>query len=336
MTTIRDVAAAARVSVSTVSKFVNGAQRFSPKVEAALESAIADLRYRSNPLAKSMITGRTNTIGLSVLDVTNPYFASVLKGANRVARDQGYSVLLADTEETPSRERRTLEELSGRVDGMIVYSRMYEKDLTWMAGIAKPLVFFGSLNELPPPAVASDDHGGAFMLARHLCMLGRRRIGYLGFSRSRRDEERLGGIRACLDAAGLELTVHDAEAPSLLEGERLCSSIVLGSGRPDALICYNDLMALGFIKEAAGLGVRVPHDIAVAGFDNIPYGKYTTPALTTVDLRSECLGAALMDKLLAVIRGEPVPKLTRIAPQLILRESTLTASSLANTATLPV
>lgn len=321
--TIRDVAAAAQVSTATVSKFINGAQRFSPKVEAALETAIASLGYKSNPLAKSMITGRTNTIGLSVLDITNPHFSSILKGANRVANDQGYSVLLVDTEETPSRERRTLEELSRRVDGMIVFSRMRESEMAWMAEIDKPLVFFGSLNELPLPTVASDDHGGAFMLSQHLRMLGHKRIAYLGFSKSRRDEERLGGIRECLAAAGIELTIYDAEAPSLTEGERLCSSIVLGSGRPDALICYNDLMALGFMKEAANLGVSVPRDISVVGFDNIPYGKYTTPALTTVDLQSERMGATAMDKLLAVIRGEPVERLTKIAPQLILRESTL-------------
>jgi LacI family transcriptional regulator len=321
--TIRDVAAAAQVSTATVSKYINGAQRFSPKVEAALETAIANLGYKSNPLAKSMITGRTNTIGLSVLDITNPHFSSILKGANRVANDQGYSVLLVDTEETPSRERRTLEELSRRVDGMIVFSRMREREMAWMTEIDKPLVFFGSLNELPLPTVASDDHGGAFMLSQHLKMLGHKRIAYLGFSKSRRDEERLGGIRECLDAAGLPLTIYDADAPSLTEGERLCSSIVLGSGRPDALICYNDLMALGFMKEAGNLGVSVPRDISVVGFDNIPYGKYTTPALTTVDLQSERMGATAMDKLLAVIRGEPVEKLTKIAPQLILRESTL-------------
>ncbi|GAB3458019.1 LacI family DNA-binding transcriptional regulator [Massilia terrae] len=321
--TIRDVAAAAQVSTATVSKYINGAQRFSPKVEAALQSAITSLGYKSNPLAKSMITGRTDTIGLSVLDITNPYFSSILKGANRVANDRGFSVLLIDTEETPSRERRTLEELARRVDGMIVFSRMREHEMTWMAEIDKPLVFFGSLNELPLPTFASDDHGGAFMLTQHLRLLGHKRFAYLGFSKSRRDEERLGGIRECLGAAGLDLAIYDAEAPSLLEGERLCSSIVLGSGGPDALICYNDLMALGFMKEAANLGVAVPRDISVVGFDNIPYGKYTTPALTTVDLQSERLGAAAMDKLLAVIRGEPVEKLTKIAPQLILRASTL-------------
>jgi LacI family transcriptional regulator len=320
--TIRDVAAAARVSVGTVSKYVNRAQRFSPQVEAALESAIADLGYTSNPLAKSMVTGRTHTIGLSVLDITNPYFSSILKGANRVASDHGYSVLLADTEETPSRERRALEDLSRRVDGMIVYSRMREEEMGWMAGIDKPLVFFGSLDRLALPTVASDDHGGAFMVAQHLHMLGHRRIAYLGFSRSRRDEERLGGIRACLNAAGLAPVVYDADAPTLVEGERLCSSIVLGGARPDALICYNDLMALGFMKEAADLGVSVPGDMSVVGFDNIPYGQYTTPGLTTVDLQSERLGAALMDKLLAVIGGEPVETQTRIVSRLVLRGST--------------
>ncbi|WP_306395450.1 LacI family DNA-binding transcriptional regulator [Telluria beijingensis] len=320
--TIRDVAAAAQVSTATVSKYINGAQRFSPKVEAALDEAIAALGYKSNPLAKSMITGRTNTIGLSVLDINNPHFSSILKGANRVAHEQEYSVLLVDTEETPSRERRTLEDLSRRVDGMIVFSRMREHEMGWMANIDKPLVFFGSLNELPIPTVASDDHGGAFMLAQHLRMLGHKRIAYLGFSRSRRDEERLGGIRECLDAAGIALSVHDGENPSMAEGERMCSGVVLGPQRPDAVICYNDLMALGFMKECANLGLSIPRDLSVVGFDNIAYGKYVTPALTTVDLQSERMGATAMTKLLAVIRGEQVEKLTKVAPQLVLRAST--------------
>jgi LacI family transcriptional regulator len=321
--TIRDVAAAAQVSTATVSKYINGAQRFSAKVEAGIESAIASLSYKSNPLAKSMITGRTDTIGLSVLDITNPHFSNILKGANRVANAHGFSVLLVDTEETPSRERRTLEDLSRRVDGMIVFSRMRESEMAWMAEIDKPLVFFGSLAELPLPTVASDDHGGAYMLTQHLKMLGHRRIAYLGFSKSRRDEERLGGVRECLDAAGLPLMIFDGESASLTEGERLCSSIVLGNNPPDALICYNDLMALGFMKEAANLGLSIPRDISVVGFDNIPYGKYVTPALTTVDLQSERMGATAMEKLLAVISGQPVEKLTKIAPQLILRASTL-------------
>ena len=321
--TIRDVAAAAGVSTATVSKFVNGAQRFSPAVEAAIAAVIADLGYRSNPLAQSMITGRTKMVGLTVLDISNPHFTSIVKGANRVALAHGYTVMLVDTEETPSRERPLLEALSRRVDGMIVFSRMLEKDMGWMAEMEKPLVFFGSLAKLDIPSVASDDHRGAYMVTRHLVTLGHRNIAYLGFSKSRRDEERLGGIRECLAAHDLPLTVFDGSAPSAPEGERICSSIMLGASHPDALICYNDLMALGFMKEAQTQGFRLPADISVTGFDNILFGNYTSPALTTVDLQSERMGAAAMEKLIATIDGQPTTSLTMIEPQLILRASTM-------------
>ena len=321
--TIRDVAAAAGVSTATVSKFVNGAQRFSPAVEATITEVIERLGYRSNPLAASMITGRTKSIGLSVLDVGNPHFTSIVKGANRVALAHGYTLLLVDTEENPERERPLLEALSRRVDGMIVFSRMREAEMDWMTQLGKPLVFFGRLTRLEIPWVISDDHRGAYMLTRHLVSLGHKKIAYLSFPRSRRDEERLGGIRECLAQHKLELTIHEGGAPTAAEGERVCSSIMLGAEHPDALICYNDLMALGFMKSAQGLGFKLPEDISVAGFDNIQYGLYTSPPLTTVDLQSERMGVAAMEKLIATIDGKTQPAATTIEPQLILRGSTL-------------
>jgi LacI family transcriptional regulator len=320
--TIRDVAAAAGVSTATVSKFMNGAQRFSPAVEATITAVIAELGYRSNPLAQSMITGRTRSIGLSVLDVTNPHFTSIVKGASRVALGQNYTLLLVDTEENPERERPLLEALSRRVDGMIVFSRMAEADMDWLPALGKPVVYFGRPAELELPWVASDDYRGGYMLGRHLVTLGHKRIGYLGFPRSRRDQERSGGVRACLESHGLGLTVYKADAPTSHEGERMCSSILLGGEAPDALVCYNDLMALGFMKTAQGLGFKVPQDLSVAGFDNILYGHYTTPALTSVDLQSERMGAAAMEKLIAAIENKPVQAPSMIEPQLILRDST--------------
>ncbi len=321
--TIRDVAAAAGVSTATVSKFVNGAQRFSPQVEATVRQVIAELGYRSNPLAQSMITGRTRSIGLSVLDVTNPHFTSIVKGANRVALEHGYNLLLVDTEENPGRERPLLEALSRRVDGMILFSRMAEQEMGWLVELDKPLVFFGRLAQLDIPCVSGDDHRGAYMVTRHLVTLGHKRIAYFGFSRSRRDEERLAGIRECLDAHGLALTVFDGGAPSAQEGERMSSAIMLGAEHPDALVCYNDLMALGFMKGAQTLGFRLPADISVAGFDNIQYGNYTSPPLTTVDLQSERLGAAAMEKLIAQIEGGANTGFNMIEPQLVLRGSTM-------------
>lgn len=325
--TIRDVAAAAGVSTATVSKFVNGTQRFSPAVEARLASVIAELGYRSNPMAQSMITGRTKAIGLSVLDISNPHFTSVVKGANRVAQAHGYTVLLVDTEETPERERHLLEALSRRVDGMIVYSRTPEEEMDWLLALDRPAVFFGRPERLPLPAVASDDQLGGFIVARHLVTQGHRRLAYLGFSRSRRDRERLAGVREALAAQGLELALFDGDSPSAAAGEQLCSAIMLGRQPPDALVCYNDLMALGFMKAAQVLGFRVPEDISVAGFDNIQYGNYATPALTSVDLQSERMGAAAMQKLLACIDGQAVEPLTVINAQLIVRASTTLRNS---------
>ena len=320
--TIRDVAAAAGVSIATISKYVNGAQRFSPAVEATIKQIIEQLGYRSNPLAASMITGRTKTIGLSVLDLANPHFTSIVRGINRVATEHGYTVLLVDIEETPSRERPLLEALSRRVDGMIVFSRLPEEELDWMMALNKALIYFGPLSRLEMPSLGGDDLLGARLVTEHLITLGHKRFAYLGFSKSRHDQQRLGTVRACLAARGLALTAHDANAPTALEGERMSGAILAGAW-PDAVVCFNDLMALGFMKEAKALGVRLPQDMSVTGFDNILYGQYVSPTLTSVDQQSERIGEAAMHKLLAVMANEPTEAFTEIEPLLVVRASTM-------------
>jgi len=319
--TIRDVANAAGVSTTTVSKYVNQAQRFSPAVEATIKAVIEELGYRSNPLAQSMITGRTNTIGLSVLDVSNPHFTSIVKGANRVAAEHGYTMLLVDIDENPGRERMLLESLSRRVDGLLVYSRQAEEDMDWMARLDKPLVFFGRLSRMTLPTVTSDDRRGGYMIAQHLVTMGHKRIAYLGFPKSHRDLDRMAGVRGCLEKHGLPLQVFSGAAPTAPEGERRSSAIMLGEQRPDAIVCYNDLMALGFMKATQALGFQVPEDISVAGFDNIQFGRYASPALTTVDLRSEEMGVVGMNTLLSTIGDDASIDLTLLEPQLILRSS---------------
>lgn len=321
--TIRDVATAAKVSTATVSKFINGAQRFSPAVETMITTVINELGYRTNPLARSMVTGKTKTIGLSVLDVSNPHFSSFVKGANRVAIVQGYTVLLVDTDENTSRERVLLEALSQRADGMIIFSRLPEQELGWLTQLEKPVIYFGRSKHLQFPSVRSDDQRGAYMLAQHLTTLGHKKIAYLGFAKSAQNEERMIGIKKCLDAHQLGLNLYNCNSPTALEGERMCSSIMLGSEHPDALICYNDLIALGFMKEAQALGFKLPADISVAGFDNIEYGRYTFPALTSVDLQSEQMGIVAMENVLAAIKGDAITDFTVIEPRLILRASTI-------------
>ena len=139
----------------------------------------------------------------------------------------------------------------------------------------------------------------------------------------------MGGIRECLASHKLALLTYDCNAPTAMEGERMSSPIMLGAQHPDAIICYNDLMALGFMKEAQTLGFRVPDDISVAGFDNIQFGRYAAPPLTSVDLQSERMGVEGMTRLLAAINGDAGVDFTMIEPQLILRSSTMRRSAAA-------
>lgn len=320
--TIRDVAAAAGVSTGTVSKFINGTQRFSPPVEAKLREAIEQLGYHSNPLARYMITGETRTIGVAILDIHNPHFTSIVKGANRVALQHDYTLLFVDMEESQEREQQLLEALSRRVDGMIVSSRMPEESIQWMVKLGKPVVFFGRLQQTQMPSVGTDGYRAAYMLAQHLVTLGHKRVAYLGFAGSRWNDERIRGARECLQSHGLELKVFDAALPSAPSGERACSSILLAPDRPDAIICYNDLVAMGFMKEAQALGFKVPDDISVTGMDNVMFGQYTSPALTTVDMHSEKMGELAMLKMLDALSGDVTNDFSMLEPQLVLRDST--------------
>jgi LacI family transcriptional regulator len=321
--TLHDVAKAAGVSIATVSKYLSRTQRFSPAVESTITSAVEELGYRSNELARSMITGETKTIGIAILDINNPHFTAVVKGANRVAIANGYTLLLVDTEENQSRELQLLDALSRRVDGLIVSSRMPETDIKTVVDFGKPIVFFGRLESLRLPTVGSDGYRGAYMLTQHLVAQGHKDIAYLGFSKSRWDNDRMLGAQKCLQSHGLSLKRYDAQAPFASEGERLCSFIMLGKEHPDALICYNDLLAIGFMKEAQALGFKLPHDISVAGFDNVQYAEYVSPSLTSVDLQSQGMGELAMKKMLGTLAGKPTDNYTVLEPQVVLRGSTM-------------
>ena len=320
--TIRDVAAMAGVSVATVSKYVNGTQRFSPAVEAKVKEAIELLGYRSNPLARSMITGRTRTIGIAILDIANPHFTNVVKGANRVALQHDYTLLLVDAEENLARERSLIEALAPRVDGLIVSSRASEEIARWTMKLGKPVVMLRTVRGLDIPTVGFDNRLATSMLVRHLLNLGHRHIAYLGFAAATINDERIAGATEALAEVGLTLDVYETHAPTAEAGEQACSRVMLGPKRPQAVICYNDLIALGFMKEARSLGFRLPQDVSVAGIDNVPYGEYVEPRLTTIDGQSERMGELAMQKLIDVLAGRADVEQVVLEPRLVVRDST--------------
>ncbi|MBS1208560.1 MAG: transcriptional regulator, LacI family [Proteobacteria bacterium] len=321
--TIRDVAAAAGVSTATVSKFLNGLQRFTPDVEKRLAEAITSLGYRLNQQARSMVTGQTRTFGLAVQDVRNPHFANIIKGANRIALEQDYNLLVVDVQERAAHERHLLEALTGRVDGLIVSSRLPDEALDWLSDLGKPVVFFGRRDAPGMRCVRTDGHRAAYMLGRHLVETGRRRITYLGFPSARWDSERLAGLTEALAESGLTPQQHAVELPTMEGGQHEASALLLNSQRPDAVVCYNDLVAIGLMHEAQSLGIRIPEDVAITGFDDIPVAAFMQPALTTVNMRSEEQGEAAMKLLLEAVRGESTNASdVLLEPRLVPRAST--------------
>jgi len=324
--TIRDVAQAAGVSTATVSKFLNGGQRFTREVEERVAQAVRDLGYSSNPMARGMITGRTGNIGIVVLDVRNPHFTSLIRGASRPAAEAGLNLLFADIAEGLAPELPTLQALSRRVDGLIVSARLSDEALAWLGTSDMPVVYYGG-----PPAqqdcssVGIDNRAAAAMLGRHLRELGHRRLRYVGFSGARWSQERWLGLQQAFEGSGAGLHRHDVAEASADEGERIASEVLLGADAPDAVVAYNDLIALGLLGQAQALGLSVPRDVSITGFDNIVYGRYTSPALTTVDSGSEQTGERAMRRLIARIGGDPAARSGHelIASRVIVRGSTL-------------
>ena len=323
--TLRDVAQAAGVSTATVSKFVNGNQRFTAEVEARIASAVEALGYFLNPMARGMITGQTGNVGIVILDIRNPHFTSLVKGASRVAAAAGLNLIIADAAESTLPELGVLQSLTRRVDGLIASSRLPAPVIDALLHGGTPVVFYGRPADCGgSPVVGCDNFTAGLMLGRHLRELGHRRICYLGFSGARWSHERARGLQKAFDGvAGAQLRIVDAAAPSTEEGERLASTVLLSEEMDDAVVAYNDLLALGLLLEARALGIRVPEQLSIAGFDNIAYARLSSPALTSVDMMGEATGERAMRRLLGAIAGEAAAPEGDVLPsRVVVREST--------------
>lgn len=328
-TTIKDVARVAGVSPGTVSRYINGLQSFSIEVEAKIAAAIKSLDYHANPMARSMITGRSQLLGLCIPDIANPHYAAVIKGASQEASTFGYSLLLIDSEESAASERQLLEHLCMRVDGLIISSRMRHDDqLDWARKLTKPTLFIGKNRFWDGESLLLDNRLAGYMAANHLAQSGHRHIAYIGFSDSLPDEDRLAGIQELGRAHALAISVHRAKESSPDAGSRIGSMLLLGPAPPDAVICFNDMLAIGFMKEASRLGIQVPSQCSVIGFDNIPFCDYVSPSLTSIDFGGERIGRVAVRRLLA-LAGNKIPKdeSDLLHPRITLRESTRPSTS---------
>ncbi|WP_448808294.1 LacI family DNA-binding transcriptional regulator [Agromyces bauzanensis] len=325
-TTIADVARHAGVSPATVSRVMNGNFLGEPDVAERVRTSARELAYSPSPLARSLALGETHTVALLVPDIRNPAFQAILGGLTRAAARDGYRVLVADSAEMPDEEPVLATELRRRCDSVVLCApRMPEQTLVELAASLSPVVL---INRPSPSASApslSIDYGaGITELARHLYGQGHRTFIYLGGPERSVSNARRRRALDEFEEATPDVVLHRISCGADTDDGRRVASLVKESGAT-AAIAFNDLVAVGLVDGLTALGVRVPDDISVTGFDDIPFARYTSPPLTTASVPYEELGVQAWQRLFALIRGEAPGDDVVFQPRVEVRRSTAPA-----------
>jgi len=328
--TIHDVAAKAGVSYATVSRVLNDKDSVRDETRAAVLKAVAELDYVPDPIARSLATKQTAMIGFVVSDITNPFLADVARGIQRVADARGYSVTICVTENDTAHEIRAIRFLAARrADGLIVTppeSEESDKLIGEVAEAGTPFLLIG--RHLPherASTVSTSTTAGAYTATSYLLKQGHRRIAHIQASpRMGYGRGKLRGYSQALQEHGLDIDPQLIVASdySVAGGQRAAESLLSLASPPTAIFATNDLTAIGALAAAEGLGLQVPRDLSVVGFDDIIFARSTRPPLTTVAQPALKLGETAANMLLQMIRGESVPQEVILDCALIVREST--------------
>jgi LacI family transcriptional regulator len=303
--TITQVAKHAGVSPATVSRVMNGRFAGEPEVAERVRQSAAELAYSPSHLARSLALGQTHAIAFVVPDLANPAFQAMLSSLSKAAAKDGYRVLVADSAESPQDEPLLVAEVRGRCDAIVLCApRMTDAELVQLGAGLKPLVLINRANSrLDAPSLSIDYQSGIRNLVRHLYDFGHRHLVYLdGPPESASNRDRLAGLDE-MQRLYPDLVVDRIPAGASIESGAAAARAVTASSAT-AVVAYNDLVAIGAMNGLLELGVRVPEDISVTGFDDIPFARYTTPPLTTVSVPHEELGGQAWLRMRALLAGE--------------------------------
>ncbi len=331
--TIVDVAQDAGVSPETVSRVLNGKGPVRAETAARVREAIERLGYRRNAVARSLVQQRTHVLGVLVPDIANPFFPEVVRGIEQEAQQHGYHIVLCNTAETPEIEARSLVLLAERrVDAVILCSARMDSATLLQLGREFPAVVLvnRSLQASFLRSVCVDDELGMALVLHHLLATGRRRIAFIGGpTQSYSSQARERSFIHVLVAIGVpreEIIVRHS-FPTAEGGKHVASELFREHPDIDAVIGFNDLVAIGILQACRATGRRVPDDVAVVGFDDIPLAELVTPALTTVHVPKQDLGRQAAELALALLDGrshsggEELPTDIVLPPRLVIRES---------------
>jgi LacI family transcriptional regulator len=321
--TIADVAARAGVSPATVSRVMNGTRTVDEEMTARVRSAARELNYSASPLARSLVLGRTNTVAVVVPDLSNPTFHGVLRGLSHAAARNGYHVLVADSAESVAEEQVLAQQTRRRCDGLVLVSpRMAEDELVALLPELQPVVV---VNRVPSsdaglPVVTTDYELGLTGLLRLLYEDGHRRLLYLaGAPLSASNTRRIVALDRFSGDHPEVVIEHEPCGVNFAEGYD-AAAVVLASG-VTGVLAFNDLVAMGLISALTERGVRVPEQLSVVGFDDIPFARYVTPPLTTAAVPVADLGAQAWRGMWDLLAGRTPGRPLVLRPHVVRRGS---------------
>ncbi|WP_224391218.1 LacI family DNA-binding transcriptional regulator [Pseudonocardia sp. ICBG1293] len=318
--TIYDVAERAGVAPSTVSRALSKPGRINATTEARIRRAAEELNFRVNPMARALHTGRTGTIALVVADITNPVVFGIVRGAEKAASAEGYTLIIAESQESGDAEGAAVRRILPSVDGVILSMSRLASDRIHAIAREKPLVLINRALE-DVPAVVPDVSQGVTALLDHLDELGHRSLAYLsGPTASWMSERRWENLLDGAESRRMGLVEIGPNAPTIEGGRAALRRVV--AARVTAAVAFNDLVAIGLMQAAAHAGVGVPGRLSVTGFDDIFGSELIEPALTTVRSPLQLAGRRAVEHLLAGLAGRTVEPAGALAAELVVRRST--------------
>jgi len=339
--TIRDVARRARVSIATVSRALNNTGTVRPQIRERVLRAARHLRYTPHGGARSLISGRTHTVGLLLPDLHGEYFSELIRGVDRAARRRGLHLLVSSSHGSAGEAASAVRALNGRIDGLLAMVPGEDAGFVQEAlPQTLPTVLLNSRTSgVQCPTFVVDDFGGARAMTRHLTERGYRRIAHIrGAQGNLQAEERLRGYRAALKGSGAAPAVVIEGDFTEEAGYRAGQMLAAQAERPDAIFAANDMMAVGCLVALREAGIRVPDQIALAGFDDIPLARFLSPPLTTVRADIATLGLLALERLAGLIESGAPPaahSAERLPVEVVVRGSSGAAPAAKKASAVP-
>jgi LacI family transcriptional regulator len=328
MVTIKDVAREANVSVATVSRVLNGSGPVSDETQRLIREIAGRMRYVPHSGARSLITSKTDTIGVLLPDLYGEFFSEVIRGMDDTAQKNGFHLLISRAYADRHGIETAMKAMRGRVDGVVAMSPDLDEESLLNLPSTIPVVLLCSVprgNEMD--SLTIQNSRGAREMVAHLVSLGHRRIAIIkGAERNYDAAERLRGYRKALKDAGLAADPTLERDGDFTEdgGYRAALALLALKDRPTAIFAANDSMAIGALSALRESGVEIPGDIAVAGFDDIPLARYMDPPLSSVHVPICELGARAVELLLHGIthKNDHQRRRERVPTELVIRRST--------------